>query len=282
MRIMHGTRRQPTTLTQSVSDSRSYDVSHIHAIFHHKGENLLRTEKVALEYSDKNEFTHLYTLHIKPDGTYEIFFDLETKVKGEMASDWAFPQKEVADPSDSKPADWADDAEMDDPNAEKPVGYDDIPAQVPDPDASKPEDWDDDDDGEWEAPMIENPEFKGEWLPPRIANPAYKGEWTPQKIANKDYEEGVQLASYDSAYVGFELWIVNNGTIFDNILVTDDIEYAMAQGKELWKPTNAGEKLAKEEWDKINKPEDSEAGDTPMDADGMEDMGGEEEEKDEL
>jgi calreticulin len=25
------------------------------------------------------------------------------------------------------------------------------------------EDWDDEDDGEWEAPTIPNPEYKGEW-----------------------------------------------------------------------------------------------------------------------
>ena len=31
----------------------SYDVSHIHAIFNHKGENLLKTDKINLEYSDK-------------------------------------------------------------------------------------------------------------------------------------------------------------------------------------------------------------------------------------
>eukprot|EP00967_Tisochrysis_lutea_P157802 scaffold321166_cov37-Tisochrysis_lutea.AAC.2 len=37
-----------------------------------QGENLLKTDKIALEYSDKNEFTHLYTMHVKPDGTYEV------------------------------------------------------------------------------------------------------------------------------------------------------------------------------------------------------------------
>merc|ERR1719298_195928 len=42
-------------------DLCGYDVSHIHTIFNHKGENLLKTDKVNLEYSDKNEFTHLYT-----------------------------------------------------------------------------------------------------------------------------------------------------------------------------------------------------------------------------
>ena len=27
--------------------------------------------------------------------------------------------------------------------------------------AKKPDDWDDEEDGEWEAPMIDNPEYKG-------------------------------------------------------------------------------------------------------------------------
>jgi hypothetical protein len=27
------------------------------------------------------------------------------------------------------------------------------------------EDWDDEDDGEWEAPTVPNPEYKGEWKP---------------------------------------------------------------------------------------------------------------------
>ena len=77
-----------------------------------------------------------------------------------------------------------------------------------------------------------------------------------EQIQNPDYEEGVQLAAYDSMYVGFELWIVNNGTIFDNILVTDDLEYAKAQGEKLWRPTSKAEKDIKEKWDKENKPED--------------------------
>jgi len=257
-------------------DLCGYDVSHIHLIFNHKGENLLKKDKISLEYSDKNEYTHLYTAHIKPDGTYEVFFDLESKAKGNLVDDWDFPKKEIDDPDDKKPSDWVDETEIDDPNDKKPDGYDDIPAQIPDPDATKPEDWDDEDDGEWEPPLIDNPEFKGEWHAKKIDNPAYKGEWKPKQIPNKDYEEGVQLAAYDSFYVGYELWIVNNGTIFDNILVTDDIEYAKAQGEKLWRPTSKGEKDVKEKWDKENKPAD----DLPAD----DEEGGEEEEpeKDEL
>ena len=260
-------------------DLCGYDVSHIHAIFSHKGENLLKTDKINLEYSDKNEFTHLYTLHVKPNGEYEVFFDLESKAKGKIVEDWGFPKPMIDDPSDSKPTDWVDEQEIDDPEAKKPDGYDDIPAQIPDPDATKPEDWDDEDDGEWEPPLIDNPEFKGEWVAPKIANPAYKGEWSPKQIKNDKYEEGVQLAAYDSSYIGFELWIVNNGTIFDNILVTDDLEYAKAQGEKLWRPTSKGEKEKKEAWDKENKPEEP---DTPDEGADDEEGEGDEEEKDEL
>merc|ERR1712037_599370 len=114
----------------------------------------------------------------------------------------------------------------------------------------------------------------------KIENPAYIGEWNPKQIANKDFEEGVQLAAYDSAYIGYELWIVNNGTIFDNILVTDDIEYAKAQGEKLWKPTKEGEKDVKEKWDKENKPADDLDSEGSDDEEDGEDE--EEEEKDEL
>jgi len=259
-------------------DLCGYDVSHIHAIFNHKGENLLKTDKINLEYSDKNEFTHLYTLVINPDGTYEVLFDLESKAKGNIVDDWAFPKPMIDDPDDKKPTDWVDEQEIDDPEAKKPDGYDDIPAQIPDPDATKPEDWDDEDDGEWEPPVIDNPDFKGEWVAPKVTNPAYKGEWSPKQIANKDYEEGVQLAAYDSAMVGFELWIVNNGTIFDNILVTDDLAYAKEQAEKLWRPTSKGEKEKKEAWDKENKPAEDPAPDEEPE-EGAEEG---EEEKDEL
>lgn len=36
----------------------------------------------------------------------------------------------------------------------------DKPQNIPDPDAKKPDDWDDEIDGEWEPPMIDNPDYK--------------------------------------------------------------------------------------------------------------------------
>merc|ERR1712086_423423 len=96
--------------------------------------------------------------------------------------------------------------------------------------------------------------------------------------------KGEQMGAFDASYIGYELWIVNNGTIFDNILVTDDLEYAKAQGEKLWRPTSKGEKEVKEAWDKENKPAEEEGGDDGEDGEDGEGGGedGEEEEKDEL
>ena len=76
-------------------------------------------------------------------------------------------------------------------------------------------------------------------------------------------------------YVGFELWIVNNGTIFDNILVTDDKAYADKAAEATWKKLKDGdEKAAKDAWKKLNEPEEEDESDDVEDDD--------EEEHDEL
>merc|ERR1719359_667722 len=87
----------------------------------------------------------------------------------------------------------------------------------------KPDDWDDEEDGEWEAPMKDNPAFKGDWSVKRISNPAYKGFWEVKKIDNPEYEDDKMIYKYDDfGFIGFDLWQVKGGTIFDNVIVTDD------------------------------------------------------------
>lgn len=93
---------------------------------------------------------------------------------GELEADWNFlPPEKIKDPESKKPSDWEDKATIDDPDDKKPEDWDKS-EHIPDPDASKPEDWDDEMDGEWEPPMIDNPEYKGEWKPKQIDNPNYK------------------------------------------------------------------------------------------------------------
>merc|ERR1719229_1604554 len=154
-----------------------------------------------------------------------------------MKDDWKFElPKEIKDPDASKPDDWIDEPMIDDPEDKKPEGYDDIPETIVDADAEKPDDWDDEEDGEWEAPTIPNPDFKGEWRAKRIDNPDYKGVWEAPKIPNPDWEDAGDKVYErgDMGYVGFEIWQVKSGTIFDNIIVTDSVEEAEAFLKETY------------------------------------------------
>merc|ERR1712033_2364 len=189
-----------------------------------------------------------YTLIVKPDNTYEVLIDNESAESGELEADWDFlPPKKIKDPEASKPEDWDDRAKIDDPEDTKPEDWDQ-PEHVSDPDAKKPDDWDDDMDGEWEPPMIDNPDYKGEWKPKQIDNPAYKGVWKHPEIDNPDYSPDEELYKLKgtSAGIAFDLWQVKSGTIFDNILITDDIDLAKAVGKELFTATKDAEKAMKE------------------------------------
>eukprot|EP00406_Dinophysis_acuminata_P078292 CAMPEP_0179244834 /NCGR_PEP_ID=MMETSP0797-20121207/18260_1 /TAXON_ID=47934 /ORGANISM="Dinophysis acuminata, Strain DAEP01" /LENGTH=409 /DNA_ID=CAMNT_0020952359 /DNA_START=69 /DNA_END=1298 /DNA_ORIENTATION=+ len=229
-------------------DICGYDVARIHLILNWKGKNLLKKEDIKLDYDDKNEYTHLYTLVLKPDNTYEVYFDQKLKASGSLHGEWDFPNRTSDDPSDKKPADWVDLQKIDDPSATKPSTWEDEP-RIRDPTATKPEEWDDEEDGEWEKPMINNPNYKGAWFAEKVDNPEYKGAWAPKQLANPEFVEDVYHYK-DIGAVGFELWTVNKGSIFDNILVCDSLDHAKAVANELWKPTSEKEKAAKEEWKK--------------------------------
>ncbi len=259
-------------------DICGYDVSRVHLIFNHEGKNLLRKKDIKLEYADKDEFTHLYTLVVSPDNSYKVYFDLKERASGNLHDgDWDFPPKEIDDPTDKKPADWVDEKKIPDPSDVKPAGYDDVPEKIVDPEAKKPEDWDDNEDGAWEPPMIDNPAFKGEWKQKMMDNPAYKGEWKAKTIANKDFKENVS-AFDDIGVVGFELWVVNSGSIFDNIYIGDSFKEAEELAAKTFLKAQEPEKAAKKAIDdklkaeeEANKKESGEA-DTASDDEKTEDL----------
>ncbi|MBO8666574.1 hypothetical protein INO76_16225, partial [Staphylococcus aureus] len=73
-------------------------------------------------------------------------------------------------------------------------------------------------DGEWEPAMIDNPDFKGEWKPKQIDNPNYKGVWVHPEIDNPEYKQDDKLyARKEICALGFDLWQVKSGTIFNNV-----------------------------------------------------------------
>lgn len=199
-----------------------------HVIFGYNGENLLTKKEPRCE---TDTLSHMYTLIVRKDNTYEVQIDGNKVESGSLYEHWDFlPPKQIPDPEAKKPDDWVDEAKIPDPEDKKPEGWDDIPAQIPDPEAEKPDDWDEEEDGEWEPPMIDNPEYKGEWKPRMIDNPEYKGEWKAPMIDNPEYfeDDEVYHRCRPCRAVGFELWQVKAGTIFDDIIVTDSEDEAKA------------------------------------------------------
>ena len=195
------------------------DTNKVHFILRHKSPKTGEWEEKHLVTPPVpnvvDKATHLYTAIVGNDNSVTILVDNEEKKTASLLSDTDFkppvnPPKEIDDPEDSKPEDWVDDAKMDDPAASKPDDWDedapaqiedpkaskpdawvdDAPLQIPDPNAVAPDDWDEDEDGEWEAPLIANPECKvgcGEWKAPMVANPDFKGRWYAPRIDNPEY-----------------------------------------------------------------------------------------------
>ncbi|XP_038626944.1 calnexin isoform X2 [Tachyglossus aculeatus] len=176
-------------------------------------------------FTDKK--THLYTLVLNPDNSFEILVDQTVVNSGNLLNDMTpavNPPREIEDPDDQKPEDWD----------ERP--------KIPDPDAVKPEDWDEDMDGEWEAPqianpkcesspgcgvwqrpMIDNPNYKGKWKSPMIDNPNYQGIWKPRKIQNPDFFEDLEpFRMTPFSAVGLELWSMTSDIFFDNFIICAD------------------------------------------------------------
>merc|ERR1712100_79079 len=163
-----------------------------------------------------------------------VEIDEEKVYEGSIKEDWeVLKPKQIDDPEDKKPSDWVEDSMMDDPEDKKPDDWV-TEKRIVDAAAKKPDDWDEDEDGEWEPPMIDNPEFKGEWKAPMIENPDYVGAWVHPMVANADYKPETYAKYAPLTTVGFELWIVNAGSIFDNILVTDDKAYADKAAEATW------------------------------------------------
>lgn len=114
--------------------------------------------------------TNLYTLIVYPDNKFEILINQKVERRGDLLKDFlppVNPPELIDDPSDFKPEDWVNEAQIPDPLAVKPEDWDeDAPFRIPDmsivkpenwlddesefipdPNAVKPEDWDDEEDG---------------------------------------------------------------------------------------------------------------------------------------
>ncbi|KAK8970944.1 Calreticulin-1 [Platanthera guangdongensis] len=201
----------------------------VHVILSRNGKN----NKIKKEIPFINDqLTHVYTLAIRPDATYSVLTDNELKQSGSIYDDWdILPPKKIRDPDAKKPEDWDAKEFIPDVRDTKPEGYDDIPSEIPDPNAKK---------------KIKNPEYKGIWKAPMIDNP--------------EFEDDPYIYVYPNLrYVGIELWQVRAGTLFDNILICDDPEYAKKVAEETWGEIKDAEKVAFEKTKKLKEEEVSSA-----------------------
>lgn len=65
-------------------------------------------------------------------------------------------------------------------------------------------------------------------------------------IANPEFKDDPKLYVVpEIKYVGFELWQVKAGSIFDNIMLTHDLDEALQFAKDTWGKTIEGEKAMK-------------------------------------
>merc|ERR1711953_753665 len=219
---------------------------------------------------DDNGISHLYTLTVKPDNTVKVEVDQSELYSGSVKDDWeVLKPKIIPDPDDKKPGDWVDTSMMDDPEDAKPDDWV-TEKRIVDAEAKKPDDWDDEEDGEWEAPMKDNPDYKGDWKGKRISNPEYKGVWEAKKIDNPEYVDDDEIYAYDDfGFIGFDLWQVKGGTIFDNVIITDDKAEADSFTQK-WKDLSEVEKSKKKEEEDSKKADDKKKEDEDDDDDDAE------------
>lgn len=73
-----------------------------------------------------------------------------------------------------------------------------------------------------------------------------QGVWVHPEIDNPDYSPDPELYyKPEICAIGFDLWQVKSGTIFDNVLITDDIALAKKYAEDIWKPTFVSTPLIK-------------------------------------
>ncbi|XP_008052004.1 calreticulin-3 [Carlito syrichta] len=184
---------------------------------------------LSLQTAQVDAFTHLYTLILRPDLTYEVKIDGQTIESGSIEYDWQLTSLKK-EQSSAEPKDWEQAEEDKAQDWEK---------RFLDTSASKPSDWNHELDGDWQAPLLQKPPYQGGLKPEGIP----RDVWLHERLGRAHSLLHYDLAEFeDIGAIGLELWQVRSGTIFDNFLITDDEEYAENFGKATWGQTKGPER----------------------------------------
>ena len=175
-------------------------------------------------------YFHLFFL-LLPSFSLPLFFFSLSHLTPSISIPPSIPLPQKYNDDVKKPDDWDDREYIPDPDEEQPEDWDDQHRFVTDPNATKPQWWNETEDGEWIAPIIQNPAFKGKWRAADIKNPNYTGPWVSPLERNYEVSDA-EWEKYFPVfrYVAIDDWQVESGTIFDNIIITDDpVEYEAFQ-----------------------------------------------------
>nr|XP_045014998.1 calreticulin-3 isoform X2 [Jaculus jaculus] len=228
-------------------DICGFDVKKVHVILHFKNQYHSNKKPIRCKVDG---FTHLYTLILRPDLTYEVKVDGQSVESGSIDYDWNLTSLKM-EKSSVEPDDW---------NQAKDVKAQDWEKHFLDASASKPSDWNSELDGDWQAPMLQKPPYQDGLKAEGID----KDVWLHQKMKNTNYLTQYDLSEFENiGAIGLELWQVRSGTIFDNFLITDNEEYAEKFGKATWGETKGPERemdaiQAKEEVRKAREEDENE------------------------
>nr|KAF6479278.1 calreticulin 3 [Molossus molossus] len=227
-------------------DICGFDIKKVHVILHFKNQYHSNKKPIRCKVDG---FTHLYTLILRPDLTYEVRIDGQGIESGSIEYDWNLTSLKKMDKTSAESKDWKQEEEDKLQDWEKHFL-----------DASKPSDWNSELDGEWQAHMLQKPPYQDGLKPEGID----KDVWLHQKMKNTNYLTEYDLSEFENiGAIGLELWQVRSGTIFDNFLITDDEEYAENFGKATWGETKGPERemdaiQAKEEVKKAREEDEEE------------------------
>mmetsp|Transcript_15366 Transcript_15366/g.33773 ORF Transcript_15366/g.33773 Transcript_15366/m.33773 type:complete len:1019 (-) Transcript_15366:265-3321(-) len=189
------------------------------AYFSWNSANFPEPGKMIQSISDKRrKFVNVVDPHIKKDEKFHVFREVRDKGLFIKKIDW----KMMDDPSDVKPADWVE--------IEK----------IPDPNATIPEGWSVEDDGQWEAPKIPNPEYKGVWHPRQITDPTspqtdFEGWCWPGTSLYPDFADPA-MRDYWGSQFALDKY---TGTNADTYVWNDMNEPSVFNGPEVTMPRDA-------------------------------------------
>ncbi|KAM5237940.1 calreticulin-3 [Ctenodactylus gundi] len=222
-------------------DICGFDIKKVHVILQFKNEYHANKKPIRCKVDG---FTHLYTLILRPDLTYEVKIDGLSIESGSIEYDWQLSSLRSMEAASAEA---------------QHRGQEDRSTQDWEKrflDASS--NWPSDLDRDWPAPLLQKPPYQEGLMPEGID----RDLWLHQKMSSAQPLLPYDLAEFENiGALGLELWQVRSGTIFDNFLLTDDEEYAENFGKATWGETKGPERemddiQAKEEMKRAREEEE--------------------------